>query len=111
MKAYHAVRDWVDRQWRAAGLQFKILLLPAIIPLLAILMIGSGAVSYTIGWAWFGLWNSFVAWRYWMYLKELSREGDEKYDREGKFHLANEYHETESATAVADRKRSDRGLT
>jgi len=111
LKVYLAIRDWVDRQWRAAGLQFKVLLLPAIIPFLAILMIGRWAILYAIGWGWFGLWNIFVAWRYWIYLKELSRKSDETYDSEGKFHLAQEYHKTESATATADRKQADRSIS
>ncbi len=108
MKLYDAIQGWVDRQWRAQGLQFKMLLLPALIPCLAILMIGRTPVLTAIGWGWFGLWNSFVVWRYWVYVREVSREADKQYDRAGKFRLAEEYHDTESATASSERKRRKR---
>lgn len=104
MKAFQAIRDWVDRQWRAPGLQFKVLLLPSVIPLLAMVLIGPAPVTSAIAWVWFGLWNGFVFWRCCIYLKEALRQADAKYDRIGKFDLAPEYHDTESATAAAERK-------
>ncbi|WP_324750233.1 hypothetical protein SH591_01595 [Sphingomonas sp. LY54] len=106
MKAYYTVRDWVDRQWRASGSQFRILFLPAIVPLIAVSTIGNGLISNAVGWAWFGAWNVFVALRYWVYIREASRKADEEFDRVGKFQLASEYHDTESGTSAAKRKRN-----
>lgn len=106
MKAYHTVRDWVDRLWRAPGLQVKILLLPAILPVLVVWMIAKGPILHAGGWAWFGLWTTFIIWRYVMYMNEVSRETDKKYDNKDKFRLAQESHDTESATAAAERKRN-----
>jgi len=34
MKLYSVTQGWVDRQWRAQGMQFKVLLLPALFPFL-----------------------------------------------------------------------------
>lgn len=73
-------------------------------PFLAISMIGQTPASTAIGWGWFGLWNSFIIWRCWVYVREVSREADRQYDRAGKFRLAEEYHDTESSTAAAERK-------
>ena len=47
----------------------------------------------------------FVAWRFWVVTKAQMAESDRAYDEVGKFELSSEYHETESATAAADRKR------
>jgi len=102
---YCIIRDWVDRQWCAPGLQFKVLLLPAMLPLLVILMIGKTPVLDWAGWAWFGAWTIFVFWRWWIYIKMESRKSDLQYDRKGKFRLSREYHDTESATAAKERKR------
>jgi hypothetical protein len=45
-----------------------------------------------------------VSWRFGLALKEESAEADERYDTEGKYKLSAEYHDTESATAVAKRR-------
>ncbi|MBB4631908.1 hypothetical protein [Sphingosinicella soli] len=105
MKVYIAIRDWVDRQWRAPGLRFKILLLPAMLPLLLIPVTGNTPTLTMTVCVWFIGWNLFVFWRYWIFLKVVSRKADEQYDKVGKFNLANEYHDTESATAAGERKR------
>lgn len=108
MKLYYGIQGWVDRQWSTAVVPARVLMLPAVIPLIVILMIGPTSVSTAIGWGWFGLWNLFIFWRFWFYLREISREGDRHYDRVGKYRLDKEYHDTESATSAAERKRRKR---
>ncbi|MEA3262230.1 MAG: hypothetical protein U9R07_01975 [Pseudomonadota bacterium] len=105
MNPYQIVRDWVDRQWHAKGGRFKILLLPAILPLF--LLSPARATQAWVVWAWFVAWNAFVAWRYWVYLKAEAAKADIEYDRKGKFRLSAEYHDTESATASAKRTKKD----
>ena len=105
MSFYRSIRDWVDRQWRAPGVQWKVLSLPAILPLLVILIIGKTRDLAIVGWAWFIAWNVFVLWRMWLYLKEESASADAHYDDAGKFRLSKEYHDTESATAARKRRR------
>jgi len=102
---YYAIRHWVDRQWRAPGQQSKVLLLPIAIPFLAIAMIGWSPGFGAIALGWCALWTGFVFWRGWLYFKEACREGDRRFDRQGKFRLGREYHDTESATAAAEKKR------
>lgn len=103
MKSFKVIRDWVDRQWR--GSSYKVLMLPAVVPFLVISMMDYSPAHWVIGWGWFGLWNSFVWWRHWLFMREMSQKADEEYDRIGKFRLAQEYHHTESATAAAKRRR------
>lgn len=107
MKVYRYIRDWVDCQWRASSERFKILLLPAILPLLLIATIGKTPALELGGWAWFVSWSTFVFWRYWTYVETEAERADLRYDRKGKFQLSNEYHETESATAAKKRKHRD----
>jgi hypothetical protein len=107
LQLYGRIEGWVDRQWRAEGLRFKVLLFPAILPLLLAGLMGAERTHLPYGFGWFGLWNIFVFWRYWRYLKLISEEGDRSYDDEGKFRLAKEYHDTESATAAAKRRRRE----
>jgi len=70
MRLYHATREWVDGRWKAPGLAFKILLLPAIVPAL---IIGLGGFSdlEILMWAWFVLWNCFVTWRFVVWFRSL----------------------------------------
>lgn len=105
MNLYHIVRNWVDRQWSASAQRFKILLLPAILPLLLLSPIEK--IQVGLGLVWFVAWNAFVAWRYWFYLKAVSVKADLEYDRKGKFRLSTEYNDTESATAAAKRTQKD----
>ena len=51
---------------------------------------------------------TFVTWRYFVVMKAQAVERDRAYDENGKFKLASEYHQTESATAAAERKREGR---
>lgn len=106
---YMMVRDWVDDRWRAPGLQAKVLLLPAMMPGLLLFPFHQTLLAHALTWIWFTLWTSFVAWRYWLYMTEVSAVADEHYDRKGKFKLAREYHETESATAIRKRKKKQHG--
>ncbi len=48
---------------------------------------------------------TFVTCRYFVVMKAQAVERDRKYDDDGKFKLASEYHQTESATAAAEKKR------
>ncbi|MCX8475108.1 MAG: hypothetical protein MT490_04845 [Sphingomonas sp.] len=104
---YARVRDWVDGMWRESGQQAKVLVLPAILPALALFPFGRGLLVQVIVWGWFALWTLFVAWRYWRYMSEVSVEADLHYDRIGKMKLPAEYHVTESATATARRKKTN----
>ena len=47
----------------------------------------------------------FVGWRFWVVTRQQVTESDELYDTRTKFELSSEYHETESATAAAKRRR------
>jgi hypothetical protein len=101
---YAAARDWVDRVLRWNGYQARAVVLPALVPALLTAVVGAGSVLVVLSAAWFVAWYAFVGWRYWLYMREVSTEADRQYDRVGKFQLAKEYHGTESATAVRDRK-------
>jgi hypothetical protein len=105
VRLYGRILEWVDRQWRAPGLQFKILELPSVLPFLFIIMVDGGPGPWAIGWAWFASWNAFVFWRGWQYLTTLSEDEHQQFDRVGKFRPASECHETESATVAAKRER------
>ena len=48
-----------------------------------------------------GVMLAFILWRCWVVFRQGAAKRDEWYDREGKFDLASEYHETESATAAS----------
>ncbi len=48
---------------------------------------------------------AFVSWRFFVVMRASAIESDRTYDQEAKFKLASEYHQTESATAAAERKR------
>lgn len=50
----------------------------------------------------------FVTWRFFVVMKAQAVERDLAYDEDGKFKLASEYHQAESATAAAERKRESR---
>jgi hypothetical protein len=63
-------------------MQFKVLLLPAGVPLLATVMIGRASAISAMGWGGFGLWASFVIWRYWLYMREVLARGTKARDRE-----------------------------
>ncbi|MFC3784548.1 hypothetical protein ACFONB_05935, partial [Sphingopyxis italica] len=51
---------------------------------------------------------AFVTWRYFVVMKAQAVKNDRAYDEDGKFKLASEYHQSESATAAAERKREGR---
>lgn len=51
---------------------------------------------------------TFVTWRYFVVMKAQAIKSDRAYDEDGKFKLASEYHQSESATAAAERKREGR---
>jgi len=66
----------------------------------------------TVGWA-IALplaiaWTGFAVWRLARLTKTDALKGDRAYDREGKFMLPFEYHDTESATRARQRRRSKR---
>jgi hypothetical protein len=105
---YGGIRDWVDRQWRSDG-QWRVLLLPAILPLLTPAILGSSTLTVAIPIVWFVAWNAFVLWRWWLHAKDVSATSDHHYDRFGKLKLAREYHGTESATAARARKKKHHG--
>jgi hypothetical protein len=50
----------------------------------------------------------FVTWRFCIVLKKDAAKSDGLYDHIGKYELASEYHQTESATATAKRKQANR---
>ena len=97
---YAATKSWVDRTLRSPDVQPRILVLPALLPAIAGLPFGNGPIVITVVATWFVSWSLFVFWRYWLYMREVSVEADQNYDRVGKYQLAKEYHGTESATAA-----------
>ena len=107
MGVYTAIRGWVDRQWLASGSRYKTILLPGILPLFPALLLGKTLTLGVLCMAWFVVWHGFVFWRGWLCLKQASAKADEDYCRVGKYRLAKDYHDSESATAA--RKRRGRG--
>ena len=101
---YVAARDWVDRVLRWDGVRARVVVLPALIPAMLTAMIEANPIVFGVTIAWFVAWSAFVAWRYWIYMREVSAQADRHYDQIGKFQLASEYHDTESATSVRGRK-------
>ena len=73
MKAYAAVRDWIDRCW--AGPNYKAIGLPIAIMFLVALSVENRAVM-TVAWVGFGLWTSFCGWRWWLLMRAVL-EGDD----------------------------------
>ena len=101
MSIYLPIRNWVDRTLRSA--RYDGVLLPGFIPLLLGMFAGSAAIKATcIGC--FAMWCAFVAWRWWIYMREASAAQDKKFDKRGKYKLGKEYLDTESATATRQRK-------
>lgn len=104
--SYLVVRRYVDAQFAARSLQYKVLLLPAGLPfaILAPLMRGEDWLLWScVGWA--VLWIGFVGWRGMRMLRANAKKSDRVYDRRTKFELAREYWTTESATQTRRGKR------
>ena len=100
MKFYRFIERFVDDCIKDR-LYFKAAMLPGVVMLL---------VSMVAGWPkWLGIfllvgWTTFVFWRWYLHVKNVSRDSDRHYDRTGKYRLSKEYHDSESATAARDRK-------
>ena len=101
---YVAARGWVDRVLRWNGVRARAVVLPALIPAMLTAMFEANPIMFGVATTWFVAWCAFVAWRYSIYMREVSTEADRHYDQIGKFQLASEYHETESATSARGRK-------
>ena len=98
MKAYLAVRRWVDREW-VDGMGYKSLVAVSLVPFLPTPLIGNwwivpGAIL-SIGW------TVFVGWRG----VRLARANDLNYDRKTKWSLSKEYHSTESAAKARFKRK------
>ena len=106
MKIYTVTRDWVDRV--LVGENVRVLVLPIMVPGFAMAFYRTVPVAILF-WLWFAFWSAFVSWRWWIYMRAASAMADKKYDRIGKFRLAREYWNTESATAALNRKKKKHG--
>ena len=109
---YLRIRRWVDRDLVAhyRPLSPFLGLLPVIIlaPIWRILEGPAAWVSGTLAISLSVIWTGFVLWRVARLYKAVGVKGDRAYDQRGKYLLAPEYHRSESVTAAAQRKRSQR---
>ena len=105
MNLYVAIRDWVDRCWRSNG-DWRVLGLPPAVLALTLLLLGvDGGLNWAGFWAFFVSWTAFTFWRWWIFMRVVAHDADRKFDRVGKFKLAREYWDSESASAAAARKK------
>jgi hypothetical protein len=65
-----------------------------------------GVVAF---WTLQALWTGFTVWRWCVVMKRAAIDADRKYDLVGKFRLAREYRNTESATAALNHKKKKNG--
>ncbi len=105
---YSRIRDWVDRGWRGGGWR-AFVLPPGLLFFAGEICFGRNILVVVPTILLSLAWTVFVFWRWWVYAKELSIDGDRRYDRVGKFKLASEYHRTESVTAARARKKKKNG--
>ncbi len=110
MSAFARLCDWVDSCWDGRR-NYRLLLLPNFVTIaawMALIPRGNGMIEGGF-WSLQVAWVAFVAWRWWVVMKQAAIEQDRKYDRAGKFRLAREYWSTESATAALNRKKKKHG--
>ena len=113
MSAFHRLCRFIDRDLsktgyiRSGGWSLSIAMLILSMPLLAFTSPYRGAAAWAVAAAvsLCLIWLGFVAWRGVRIMRATSRKSDRRYDREGKFLLAPEYHGSDSATGAARRKR------
>jgi hypothetical protein len=98
-----AIVDWTDGIAAEGGRSRGLLLFP-MLPWVLVAAQRSMLVASILSLAAL----TFVTWRYLVVIKAQAVEHDRAYDEDGKFKLAPEYHQTESATAAAERKRESR---
>ncbi|EQB15612.1 hypothetical protein [Sphingobium lactosutens] len=110
MSAFARICSWVDSCWDGKR-NYRLLLIPnfATIAIWMTLFSRGNVVAEGVFWSAQAAWVAFVGWRWWVVMKRASIEQDRKYDRVGKFRLAREYWNTESATAALDRKKKTHG--
>ena len=110
MRAFERLCSWVDSCWEGK-LNHRLLLIPHIVGAIVwLLLLSRGNMLIQV--AFLGTqvaWIAFVGWRWWRFMTRASAEQDRKYDRVGKFRLAREYWNTESATAALNRKKKKHG--
>ena len=104
MTGYTIVRNWVDERVSDWGIRSRGALFPGMLPLM-LLAWDRSLVTLAVATILAGGWFAFVGWRFWVVLRAESRVADRDYDHRGKYRLAREYHQTESATATTERKR------
>jgi hypothetical protein len=105
VSAYVSLRRWID-SCLIEGLKYKLLVLPIVaLGLFLSLVFGPRHPAWIVLPPFAILWLGFIAWRGWRLMKSSAMRSDRSFDRKGKFALADEYHNTESATATKLRKR------
>jgi len=87
------------------GVRSRAVLSPAIPPLIVALIFKDNSIVWTLAAIMSAGWLAFVAWRSWRMTKATTTRADRKYDRDGKFKLSSEYHDSYSATAAKRTKR------
>ena len=108
MRAFALLCRLVDECWQGDR-NYRLLLIPQFVVIGAWLLLFSRENLYAevAFWSLQAVWVAFIAWRWWGVMKRASAVQDRKYDRSGKFRLAREYWNTESATAAKDRDRKN----
>ena len=105
-KAWFLARGWTDKVLRGSAARVEVVLLPDILPFLALAFLGKEfRPAWGIAAVWFVAWTIFTFWRYARYLKEVSIKSDRQFDRSGKYNLPPEYADSESATRARQRRK------
>jgi hypothetical protein len=110
VSAFERLCGLVDECWQG-NRNYRLLLIPQflVIGLWLLLFSRNNLFAEMIFWSLQVIWVAFIAWRWWVGMMEASAVQDRKYDLRGKFRLAREYWNTESATAARNRKKKSHG--